>query len=133
MNDFQISFLGENDQSTSENILKLTADLKLDVAKVSFVEGMRLNWEELFSGFNTLYAITFSSGIDFIAKALDLFDEGEIIFGCEHSFIKSISNLPPKPKKVHHRVKSEKNLKNFTEFMAITTAWYLRTYPIPRG
>ncbi len=38
---------------------------------------------ELFDGFDELYAITFSSGIDFTCKVVKRFKYAEIIFGCE--------------------------------------------------
>ena len=39
-------------------------------------------WQELFSGFDTLHAITYSSGIDFVYQLIDLFEQAEILFGC---------------------------------------------------
>ncbi len=40
-----------------------------------------LSWKELFSGFNTIKAITFSYDIDFINDLMEYFDYGEIILG----------------------------------------------------
>ena len=57
---------------------------KLDVVKMNYEEAESVTWQELFSGFNKLHAITFSSGINFIYRLLDLFDSAEIIFGCEN-------------------------------------------------
>lgn len=56
---------------------------KLDVVKMNFVGAELMTWEELFEGYNTLRAITFSSGINFVYKLLKNFDTAEIIFGCE--------------------------------------------------
>lgn len=39
-------------------------------------------WQELFDGFDELYAITFSSGIDFTVNLLSRFQYAEIIYGC---------------------------------------------------
>ena len=39
---------------------------KLDVVKLSFDHAELMTWQELFSGFDHLYAITFSSGINFL-------------------------------------------------------------------
>ena len=38
----------------------------LDVVKMEFLEAETLSWQELFSGFDSLHAITYSSGISFI-------------------------------------------------------------------
>lgn len=35
----------------------------LDVVKMEFLEAETLSWKELFSGFDTLYAVTYSSSI----------------------------------------------------------------------
>ncbi|WP_059369263.1 hypothetical protein [Treponema endosymbiont of Eucomonympha sp.] len=43
-------------------------DTALDVARAEFIEGLRLSWQELFEGFDTLQAITYSSDIDFMTK-----------------------------------------------------------------
>ena len=59
------------------------ATKKLDVVKMEYVGAESVEWKELFSGFDTLKAITFSSGIGFISNLLDMFKNGEIIFGCE--------------------------------------------------
>ena len=56
---------------------------QLHVVKAKFVEGANLNWRDLFEGFDELYGITFSSGIGFMEKVMDMFDHVEMIFGCE--------------------------------------------------
>lgn len=53
----------------------------LDVVRAEFVGAETLSWEELFDWYDNLYAITYSSGIDFICKLLKKFDKAEIIFG----------------------------------------------------
>ena len=57
--------------------------LKLDVVKLDYVESASMTWREMFSGFDRLKAITFSSGVGFVYQLIDLFKEVEIIFGCE--------------------------------------------------
>ncbi len=57
--------------------------IKLDVVKLEFDEAQSLTWIELFSGFNKLYAITYSSAIGFISELIDMFEHAEIIFGYE--------------------------------------------------
>ena len=57
--------------------------VNLDVVKMEYVAAESKPWEELFSGFDSLKAITFSSGISFVCKLLECFTDAEIIFGCE--------------------------------------------------
>lgn len=57
---------------------------KIDVVKLNFDSAESITWEELFEGYNKLYAITYSSGINFVTKLIDMFDYAEIIFGCEN-------------------------------------------------
>jgi hypothetical protein len=54
---------------------------KLDVVRAEFCEAETVSWKELFDGFDQLYAITYSSGINFICKLITMFNEAEIIFG----------------------------------------------------
>ena len=56
---------------------------KIDVVKLIYDGAESIEWKELFKGFNKMYAITFSSGINFVTTLIDMFDYAEIIFGCE--------------------------------------------------
>ena len=56
---------------------------KLEVVKLNYESAESVTWQDLFSGFDSLYAITFSSGVNFVYKLLGMFDYAEIIFGCE--------------------------------------------------
>ena len=56
---------------------------KIDVLKLNYVTSESLTWQDLFKGYNELYAITFSSGINFVYALLDMFDKAEVIFGSE--------------------------------------------------
>lgn len=59
------------------------SNAKLDVVKLNYDFAESLTWQELFGGFNTLHAITFSSGVNFVYKLLGMFHSAEIILGCE--------------------------------------------------
>lgn len=50
-------------------------------------------WQELFSGFDTLHAITYSSGIDFVYQLIDLFEQAEILFGCDEVISYSLQEV----------------------------------------
>lgn len=55
----------------------------LKVVKAEFVERQNVGWVDLFSGYDEMYGITFSSGIQFMEKVFDSFEHIEMIFGCE--------------------------------------------------
>jgi len=59
------------------------AATQIDVVKMIFAGAEAKTWQELFAGFDTLHAITFSSGVQFVFKLLEMFQSAEIIFGCE--------------------------------------------------
>lgn len=65
----------------------------LDVVKADFCGVDTLSWETLFSGFDTLHAITYSSGIGFVYQLLDLFEEAEVIFGCDQVISYSLQEI----------------------------------------
>lgn len=65
----------------------------LDVVKMEFAGAESLSWQELFSGFDTLHAITYSSGIDFVYQLIDLFEKAEILFGCDEVISYSLQEV----------------------------------------
>ena len=65
----------------------------LDVVKMEFLGAEPMSWQGLFSGFDTLHAITYSSGIGFVYQLLDLFEEAEIIFGCDEVISYSLQEV----------------------------------------
>jgi hypothetical protein len=62
---------------------KIDHSPRLEVVKVQYLGSDLKTWRELFEGFNSLYAITFSSGLNFVSDLMELFEYVEIIFGCE--------------------------------------------------
>lgn len=65
----------------------------LDVVKLEFSGAETTSWQELFSGFDTLHAITYSSGIGFVYQLLDLFQNAEILFGCDEVISYSLQEV----------------------------------------
>ena len=59
------SLFGENEQGTMIESINHSRET-LDVVRMDFVEAETLKWQELFSGFDTLRAITYSSAIGFV-------------------------------------------------------------------
>jgi hypothetical protein len=52
------------------------------------------SWEELFDGFATLKAITFSSSLAFLVRLVPRFEDAEIVFGAESILSKDIWRWP---------------------------------------
>ena len=65
----------------------------LDVVRMEFVEADTLRWQDLFSGFDTLRAITYSSAIGFVYQLADMFEDVEVIFGCEDVLSYSLQEI----------------------------------------
>jgi hypothetical protein len=55
----------------------------LTVFRAELLGSERANWEELFAGYNTLKAITFSSSIELLMRLADRLDDMEVVFGSE--------------------------------------------------
>ena len=66
---------------------------KIDVVKMEFQEAQTVSWEELFEGYDRLYAITYSSGIDFVCALMRKFEYAEIIFGCDEVISYSLQEI----------------------------------------
>lgn len=79
----------------------------LDVVRVEFAGAETLSWEELFDGYDNLYAITYSSGIDFICKLLKKFNRAEILFGFEGVISYSLQEIMAYQLKTVERLRGE--------------------------
>lgn len=65
----------------------------LNVVKAVYADTVETNWEELFDGFDRLYAITFSSGIEFVNKVINKFSYAEVVLGCEKIIANDIAAI----------------------------------------
>lgn len=65
----------------------------LSVVKAVYADTVETNWEELFDGFDRLYAITFSSGIEFVNRVINKFSYAEVVFGCEKIIASDIAAI----------------------------------------
>lgn len=81
------------DTDNEENQILSSSSPKLDVVRMDFAEAETMTWQELFSGFDTLHAITYSSGTAFICQLLKLFQNAEIIFGCDEVLSYSLQEV----------------------------------------
>ena len=78
---------------------------KLDVVKMDYVGAESITWRELFSGYDSIKAITFSSGIGFVYQLLDLFEDAEIIFGCEEVMSYTLQEIIAYQAKLMERIR----------------------------
>ncbi len=85
--DYQNLSIFDNEQNDISNTSHL------DVVKMNFIQAESMTWQELFDGFDTLHAITYSSGIDFIYQLLKKFEQSEIIFGCDEVMSFSVQEI----------------------------------------
>lgn len=105
--DGQISMFGcEGEQE----LVKDSAD-KLNVVKAVYRENCRIDCDELFAGFDELYAVTFSSGIDFTSRIIDSFEYAEIIYGCEGILSGEIATIMATQTKILEELVKNKSAK----------------------
>lgn len=82
---------------------------RLEVVKLDYLHSELLTWKELFSGFDKIYAITFSSGLGFVSELLDLFSYAEIIFGCENVMSFGIKEIMAYQDTLIDRIREDKH------------------------
>ena len=78
---------------------------RLDVVKMEYVGSESITWRELFSGYDSIKAITFSSGIGFVYQLLDMFEDAEIIFGCEEVMSYTLQEIMAYQAKLMERIR----------------------------
>ncbi len=86
--------------------VKLASVKKIDVVRLDFHGAESMTWQELFSGFDHLKAITFSSGINFVYSLLSLFKTADVIFGCEEVISYSLHEILAYQNKLIERLRS---------------------------
>lgn len=87
---------------------------KLSVVKAKFEQNCKMDYMELFEGFDELYAITFSSGIDFTSRILDMFEYAEIIYGCEGVLSDDIAAIMASQSKIIEKLIRHKSAKKMS-------------------
>ena len=86
--------------------IALKPETSIDVVKMEFAGGETCSWQALFSGFDTLHAITYSSGIDFVYQLINLFEQTEILFGCDEVISYSLQEVMAYQCKTVERMRS---------------------------
>jgi hypothetical protein len=94
---------------------------------MDFVGAEEMRWEELFEGFDKLYAITYSSGIAFICALLKHFQYAEVIFGFEDVISYDLQEIIAYQFKTIERLRNESD-KAKTDMLARIDQEELRLY-----
>lgn len=92
----------------------------LKVIKALYTDTVETNWEDLFDGFDRLYAITFSSGIEFVNKVINKFSYAEVVFGCEKIIANDIAAIMSVQIDSVQRLAKSKSAGNYHELRAGT-------------
>lgn len=98
----------ESAQISIDNLIN-TNKKSLDIVKLDYVGAETLTWQELFAGFDTLHAITYSSGLSFVCQLLNQFEAAEIIFGCEDIMSYSLQEVMAFQSKLIERLRPYAN------------------------
>ena len=97
-------------QDASQDLFDVSASpessAKLDVVKLEYLGSESVCWKDLFSGFDSIRAITFSSGVGFVYQLLDMFADAEIIFGCEEVLSYTLQEIMAYQSKLLDRIRS---------------------------
>ena len=88
---------------------------ELEVVKSEFIKKESVTWNELFNGFDELYAITFSSGIEFTSKVLNYFEYAEIIYGCEGIINQKLATIISMQSKIIEEISKSKAINTITQ------------------
>lgn len=91
---------------------KAKVNNRLDVVKMDYISAESMTWEELFDGFDELYAITFSSGINFVYELSKRFSKMEVVFGCEDVMSFSLQEIMAYQGKLIDRLRNESKKRN---------------------
>ncbi len=90
---------------------------KLDVVKAKFIQTERTDWGTLFDGYDELYAITFSSGIDFTCQVVKKFSYSEVIFGCEDVINHGIATIMAVQQSLVETITKNKSASELSQMM----------------
>ena len=84
----------------------------LHVVRTQFICEERKTWEELFEGYDKLYALTYSTDCRFMKKLFQKFEYSEVIFGFPNVLNKETQSFFDVPLSVIKYFGRNKNIKN---------------------
>lgn len=108
-----------NEQLTLFDVMSDKIDISetntLKVVNAKYINTVSTNWKNMFEGFDYLYGITFSSGIQFMEKVMDMFGHVEMIFGCEDVISDDVAVLLAMETKSVELIAKSKSAKRMAE------------------
>ncbi|MBQ3335479.1 MAG: phospholipase D family protein [Eubacteriaceae bacterium] len=104
------------DNMSTKDVENITSK-GLSVVKATFDSAETMKWQEIFDGFDHLQVITFSSGMDFAARLLAMFDDAEIIFGCEGVLNTDIATVMAMQQEIIYALTENKSVEAVREKM----------------
>lgn len=113
--DQMLSLWGAEDEE------KQSCNNMIDVVKADYAGTKRLNWKDLFDGFDELYAITYSSGIDFVSQVISQFGYAEIVFGHGEILDSDIATAMAASKQMVETIAKHKSAATLAERIAAST------------
>lgn len=89
----------------------------LSVVETAFVQQRRMTFDDLFDGFDNLYAVTYSSDVSLMNKLFNKFKYSEVIFGYPKVISKEQKSLFDVPTQVLKYLGSNKNIRNIASLL----------------
>lgn len=90
----------------------------LKVVETSFIQERRMTFDELFDGFDEMFAVTYSSDVSMMNKLFYKFNYSEVIFGWPKVFSKEQRTLFDIPNSILKYYGKNKNLRQIAEFLS---------------
>ncbi len=96
---------------------KHTFNNAISIVRAEFSSAEKINWKDLFDGYDEIYAVTYSSGIDFAAQVISKFKYAEIIFGHEGILNADISTVMAASREVVETLAKHRSAKELARRM----------------
>lgn len=90
----------------------------LEIINCAYLSATHMTWQDLFEGFDEMYAITFSSGIDFTSRLLSRFEYVEIIYGCPDIINSQIATIIAAQAHIIEIISKSKSIKTISKMVA---------------
>lgn len=87
----------------------------MEVVSASFQENLDITVDELFGGFDTIKAVTYSSGMDFMGKIIRWFSDAEVVFGSPVVLDENIATVMNVERRIIENLALPKNAKRFSQ------------------
>lgn len=105
------------EQSIFENEKNNIGSKKLSVHEMNYGKTIQCYWDELFNGFDSLYAVTYSSSLDFLKALSDRVHNMNVIFGYRDVISHKTRSLMELQLNILSRITKDKNVLLLSERM----------------